>query len=155
MLNSDLNMIIPSVYIAAGYSSFKPEMRNSEKLKEFRDTDFSGLDLELGANIKIEFKNLDVNGTFSYKRIFEINPDIEILQNNLKIGYTHYSTLKDNGIDGFLTDNYKAFSIYLIGNYDLLKVNSLIQENPSIGIQIEINPYHLLNAIYIASNSKK
>lgn len=140
LLNSNLNIIIPSIFLSAGYSTFKPEKRNAQKLLKFRNNEFSGLDLELGAKINIEYKNLDVNGTFSYRRILEINPHIEIFQNHLKIGYSYYLTIGNQGIDCFIIDKYKAFSIYFIGNYDLLKVNSLIQENPSIGIQIEINP---------------
>ncbi len=148
LLNSDFNIIIPSFYIAAGYSTFKPEKRNSGKLLAFSENVFSGLDLELGANINIEYKSLDIKGTFSYRRVFEINPDIEILQNRLKIGYTKYLVLEEQGIDSFLIQYDKVFSFFLMAYYDLLKVNSMIQENPSIGIQIDVNPILLLNIFY-------
>ncbi len=147
LLNKDLDMIIPRVYIAFGYSTFKPEKRNSKDLMSFSDADFSGLDLELGAKIDIEYGNLDIKGSFSYRRILEINPDIEIFQNYLKIGYSHYFISEDRGIDSFMKQYYKSFSIYLTGNYDLLKVNSMIQKNPSVGIHMDANLYNLLYAI--------
>jgi hypothetical protein len=153
-LNKDLDMIIPRVYIALGYSTFKPEMRNSKNLKKFSDTDFSGLDLELGAKIDIEYGNLDIKGSFSYRRILEINPDIEILQNHLKIGYSHYFISKERGIDSFEKYYYKTFSIYLTGNYDMLKVNSMIQKNPSVGIHIDAHLWYIINAIQSVFNKK-
>jgi hypothetical protein len=142
-LNEDLDMIIPRVYIALGYSTFKPEKRNSKDLLNFSDTDFSGLDLELGAKIDIEYGNLDIKGSLSYRRILEINPDIEIFQNYLKIGYSHYFIREYIGSP---KQHYKMFSIYLTGNYDLFKVNSMIQKHPSVGIHIDAN---LWNIIYV------
>ncbi|MCO5251159.1 MAG: hypothetical protein M9949_07030 [Candidatus Kapabacteria bacterium] len=153
LLNKDLDMIIPHVYMAVGYSTFKPEKRNSPDLLNFSDADFSGLDLELGAKFDIEYGNLDIKGSSCYRRILEINPDIEILQNHLKIGYSHYVIHKHPSIDSFGKYYYKTFSIYLTGNYDLLKVNSMIQKNPSLGIHMDLNLSFLLYSIETALDS--
>ena len=105
---------------------------------------FSGIDLELGAHLDIDYENLSFDYSSSYRRIFEFNPDIEIIQNYIKFGYVYYYEHQDNGIDSFTSEKFKALSINLKGNYDIFKVNSNIQKNQSIGIEISINPYLLL-----------